>query len=93
MSGCKPASTNCTDRIEATLRQALRIAATQHEAPAELDANAAANLLLAFVVGRWHQFAKSGFKRSPLDLLDAQKRLSCVSPSPKAKIKQIVSAY
>jgi len=61
------------DRIEATLRQALRIAATQHEAPAELDANAMANLLLAFVVGRWHQFAKSGFKRSPLDLLDAQK--------------------
>ncbi len=61
------------DRTEATLRQALRIAATQHDAPAELDANAAANLLLAFVVGRWHQFAKSGFKRSPLDLLDAQK--------------------
>ncbi len=61
------------DRIEATLRQALRIAATQQEAPAELDANALANLLLAFVVGRWHQFAKSGFKRSPLDLLDAQK--------------------
>ena len=61
------------DRIEATLRQALRIAATQHEAPVELDANATANLLLAFVVGRWHQFAKSGFKRSPLDLLDAQK--------------------
>lgn len=61
------------DRIEATLRQALRIAATQQEAPTELDANALANLLLAFVVGRWHQFAKSGFKRSPLDLLDAQK--------------------
>ncbi|OFZ71157.1 MAG: nucleoid occlusion factor SlmA [Betaproteobacteria bacterium RBG_16_58_11] len=61
------------DRIEATLRQALRIAVTQQEAPAELDANALANLLLAFVVGRWHQFAKSGFKRSPLDLLDAQK--------------------
>ncbi|MBT9611653.1 MAG: nucleoid occlusion factor SlmA [Burkholderiales bacterium] len=60
------------DRIEATLRQALRIAATQHEAPAGLDANAMANLLLAFVVGRWHQFAKSGFKRSPLDQLDAQ---------------------
>ena len=63
------------DRIEATLRQALRIAVTQHEAPAELDANARANLLLAFVVGRWHQFAKSGFKRSPLDLLDTQKTL------------------
>ena len=61
------------DRIEATLRQALRIAATQQEPPTELDSNAMANLLLAFVVGRWHQFAKSGFKRSPLDQLDPQK--------------------
>ena len=61
------------DRIEATLRQALRIAATQQEPAAELDSNALANLLLAFVVGRWHQFAKSGFKRSPLDQLDVQK--------------------
>ena len=63
------------DRIEATLRQALRIAITQDSAAAELDANARANLLLACVVGRWHQFAKSGFKRSPLDMLDAQKAL------------------
>ena len=61
------------DRIEATLRQALRIAVTQQEAPAELDTNATANLLLAFVAGRWHQFAKSGFKRSPMDMLDTQK--------------------
>jgi TetR/AcrR family transcriptional regulator len=64
------------DRIEATLRQALRIAATQREAPgtsASMDANAMANLLLAFVVGRWHQFAKSGFKRSPLDQLEVQR--------------------
>lgn len=63
------------DRIEATLRQALRIAATQQEPAAELDSNALANLLLAFVVGRWHQFAKSGFKRSPLDQLDTQKAI------------------
>ena len=61
------------DRIEAIVRQALRIAVTQQEAPAELDTNAWANLLLAFVVGRWHQFAKSGFKRSPMELLDVQK--------------------
>ena len=47
------------DRIEATLRQALRIAATQNETAAPQDANAVANLMLAFVVGRWHQFAKS----------------------------------
>lgn len=61
------------DRIEATLRQALRIAATQQEAAITMDPNALANLMLAFVAGRWHQFAKSGFKRSPLDQLDAQK--------------------
>lgn len=63
------------DRIEATLRQALRVAVTQQEGPTELDTHARANLLLAFVIGRWHQFAKSGFKRSPLDLLDTQKHL------------------
>ena len=51
------------DRIEATLRQSLRIAATQGEAPA--DAAITANLLLCMVVGRWQLFAKSGFQRLP----------------------------
>jgi len=60
------------DRIEATLRQALRIASTT-EGAEPVDSNAMANMMLAFVVGRWHQFAKSGFRRSPLDLLDVQK--------------------
>lgn len=63
------------DRLEATLRQCLRVAATQNEIGADTDVNAAANLLLAFIVGRWHQFAKSGFKRSPLDQIDSQKQL------------------
>lgn len=62
------------DRLEATLRQCLRVAASQQEIHAGTDANAVANLVLAFIVGRWHQFAKSGFKRSPLDHIDAQKR-------------------
>ncbi|MHB1678156.1 MAG: nucleoid occlusion factor SlmA [Sulfuriferula sp.] len=51
------------DRIEATLRQSLRIAATQGETRA--DAAIAANLLLCVVLGRWQLFAKSGFKRLP----------------------------
>lgn len=51
------------DRLEATLRQSLRIAASQQETQA--DANITANILLCIVVGRWQQFAKSGFKRSP----------------------------
>lgn len=60
------------DRIEATLRQSLRIAASQHEIPAEVDAAAQANLMMSFVIGRWHQFAKSGFKREPMELWNAQ---------------------
>jgi TetR/AcrR family transcriptional regulator len=63
------------DRIEATLRQCLRVAATQTNASPERDTNAEANLMLTFVIGRWHQFAKSGFKRLPLDQFDAQKVL------------------
>ncbi len=63
------------DRIEATLRQCLRVAATENAVPTERDTNAVANLMLSFIVGRWHQFAKSGFKRLPLDQFDTQKNL------------------
>ncbi len=51
------------DRIEATLRQCLRIAVAQQET--STDASQGANLLLCFVIGRWQLFAKSGFKRLP----------------------------
>jgi TetR/AcrR family transcriptional regulator len=55
------------DRLEAILRQSLRIAASQGQQPA-LDTSAAhANLLLCFVLGRWHQYARSGFKRLPAE--------------------------
>jgi TetR/AcrR family transcriptional regulator len=53
------------DRLEATIKQSLRFAATQQEITEGVDAGAQANLILCFVVGRWHQFAKSGFKRPP----------------------------
>ena len=62
------------DRIEATLRQSLRIAVSEQEMAADTDTNAQANLLLCYVVGRWHQFAKSGFKRGPMEYWDAQWR-------------------
>jgi TetR/AcrR family transcriptional regulator len=58
------------DRMEATLRQSLRVAATQgHEEP---DPAARANALMCYVVGRWHQFAKSGFKKKPTDGMEKQ---------------------
>jgi len=52
------------DRLETTLKQALRFALSEKEIPAAVDPTAQANLMLAFVVGRWHQFAKSGFRRA-----------------------------
>jgi TetR/AcrR family transcriptional regulator len=54
------------DRVEATLKQALRFAATQNELPATPDPAVRANIIMSYVTGRWHQFAKSGFKRDPL---------------------------
>lgn len=57
------------DRIEASFRQASRAAVSANELPADWDVNAYANVLTTFVVGRWHQFAKSGFKRAPTENL------------------------
>jgi TetR/AcrR family transcriptional regulator len=61
------------DRLEATLKQALRFAVSEKEISAELDISAQANLLMCYVAGRWHQFAKSGFKRDPMEYWEAQR--------------------
>jgi len=55
------------DRLEASVRQSARLAATSGRFPADWDVNAYANALIAFVIGRWHQYAKSGFKRAPME--------------------------
>jgi len=60
------------DRLEASLRQSARLAATNGQLHASLDPNAYANAVMAFVVGRWHQFAKSGFRRAPTEMWAAQ---------------------
>ncbi|MCU0952690.1 MAG: nucleoid occlusion factor SlmA [Burkholderiaceae bacterium] len=60
------------ERIESSLRQSFRVAATQDEVPANTDASARAALVLAYVVGRWHRFAQSGFRKPPADGLEAQ---------------------
>ena len=54
------------ERIEASLKQALRISSTQGALSAEHDFGAHANTLVAYVIGRWHLFVKSGFKSDPL---------------------------
>ena len=55
------------DRLEASMKQALRFASSQNELPADMDTAAQANLLMCYVTGRWHQYAKSGFKREPME--------------------------
>jgi len=60
------------DRIESQLRQSLRLAAeTSGSVTPTVDANAQASMLTAFAVGRLQRYARSGFKRSPTEFLDA----------------------
>jgi TetR/AcrR family transcriptional regulator len=60
------------DKVEASLRQVLRdAAASQSSATPTVDAQVQASLWVSFVVGRLQRFARSGYKRSPLEHLDA----------------------
>lgn len=54
------------DRLEATLKQALRFAVGERQINANLDVAVQANLFMCFVIGSWYQFVKSGFRRDPL---------------------------
>jgi TetR/AcrR family transcriptional regulator len=64
------------DRIESQLRQSLRTAAEAHGSTTPtVDANALASVLTAFAVGRLQRYARSGFKRTPTEHLDAALRL------------------
>ncbi|HVE48711.1 MAG TPA: nucleoid occlusion factor SlmA [Casimicrobiaceae bacterium] len=51
------------DKLEASLRQSIRVA--QMGNGWHGDANADASVLLAFAIGRWALYAKTGFKRMP----------------------------
>ncbi len=59
------------ERVELAIRQSLRIAAAQGQAREE-EVAARANLITSLVIGRWHRFAKSGFKQSPAENAQAQ---------------------
>jgi TetR/AcrR family transcriptional regulator len=60
------------DKIEATLRQVLRGAASaEGSATPTVDAQVRAAALTAFVVGQLQRFARSGFRRAPSEHLEA----------------------
>lgn len=61
------------DKLEAVLRQALRDGASDpvESLTPERDAQVRASVLTAFVAGRLQRFTRSGFKRSPVEHLEA----------------------
>jgi TetR/AcrR family transcriptional regulator len=59
------------ERIELAIKQALRVAVTQGQAK-ENEVSARANMITSLVVGRWHRFAKTGFKHNPSEGAQAQ---------------------
>jgi TetR/AcrR family transcriptional regulator len=64
------------DRVESQLRQCLRAAADAGgSAQPTVEANAQASALTAFTIGRLQRYARSGFKRSPTEHLDAGLRI------------------
>jgi TetR/AcrR family transcriptional regulator len=54
------------DRVELACKGALRLAVTQGHG-VEDDVAARASLLVSYVTGRWHRYAKSGFRQHPSD--------------------------
>lgn len=54
------------DKIELAFKQALRVAVTEGHGQ-EADVAARAGLLVSYVTGRWHRYAKSGFKQNPAE--------------------------
>ena len=66
------------DRVEASLRQSLRIGQSQSGAPGNAsqdDVAIRAALLMSFVLGRWHRFARSGFKKLPTEASEISLRI------------------
>ncbi|HZW23512.1 nucleoid occlusion factor SlmA [Noviherbaspirillum sp.] len=59
------------ERVELAIKQSLRVAATQGQAR-ESEVAVRASLITSVVVGKWHRYAKSGFKHSPSENAQAQ---------------------
>ena len=60
------------ERIETSIKQSFKVAVGEKELPESFDPGARAALVLAFVLGRWHRFAKSGFRKTPAEGLEDQ---------------------
>lgn len=78
------------ERVEASIKQCLRVALLDANAradgagggapppvplPDDYDPALRASLVVSYVLGRWHRYAKSGFTKAPGEHADAQLRL------------------
>jgi TetR/AcrR family transcriptional regulator len=75
------------ERVETSVKQCLRLAlmdanhrppgtdAPATALPANYDPAVRASLIVSYVLGRWHRYAKSGFTHAPDQHADAQLRL------------------
>ncbi|TDN68168.1 nucleoid occlusion factor SlmA [Paraburkholderia sp. BL10I2N1] len=72
------------ERVEASLKQCLRLGLMDANAqadnaavplPADYDPVIRASLLISYIIGRWHRYVRSGFRREPGEHADAQLRL------------------
>lgn len=76
--------TQMLERVEASVKQCLRLALMEanqgaHDAavplPADYDPALRASLLVSYVLGRWHRYARGGFARTPAEHAEAELRL------------------
>lgn len=76
--------TQMLERVEMSVKQCLRLALMEanqgaHDAavplPDDYDPALRASLLVSYVLGRWHRYAKSGFSRAPAEHAEAELRL------------------
>ncbi|KCV60557.1 transcriptional regulator, TetR family [Bordetella bronchiseptica 99-R-0433] len=64
------------DRIEASLKQCLRVAVSDGALPADANIAAHASLLTHLVLGRWLRYAQSGWRVAPTTHLEEHLRLA-----------------
>ena len=65
------------ERVELAIKQAMRVAVSQGQAT-EGEVALRANMITSLVLGRWHRFAKTGFKQNPSENAQAQIHLLLV---------------
>jgi TetR/AcrR family transcriptional regulator len=64
------------DRIESSIRQALRNGITDGSIKSDTDVSAHASLITHFVLGRWLRYAQSGWRVAPTVHMEEQLRLA-----------------